>query len=164
MEYNLQKTVEPNLHQYLKINQPYPHLTSYPAHNLVVPGVGNVLSNPTFFVPLQQRQDPHLIKKSVDFSNNQEGLGTETSNNQLKEQDSSASLSSEIQNPPPEESQIEVNNRKRKLMDPIIFDAFSHPSFKSKTVVLNPTKEDKAGKGIRVKKEKPLEYHKFQFL
>jgi hypothetical protein len=51
-------------------------------------------------------------------------------------------------------------------MDPKIFSAFSHPSFKSKTVPLKGIKRDHQGSGVvqPYKRLKVLEKHKFQFL
>jgi hypothetical protein len=158
MEFNLQKTIEPNLPQYLSLSQTYPHLSSLPGHTVVVPGVGNIISNPTFFVPLRQAVNQHLIKKSLDFSDNQEGLGTE-SNDNLKEEQVDTQI--------PNNDKNELNDRKRKLMDPAIFEAFNHPTFKSKTVILNQTKKETTGGGIHpppLKKEKPIKSHNFQFL
>jgi hypothetical protein len=50
-------------------------------------------------------------------------------------------------------------------MDPALFEAFNHPIFKSKTVVLNSVKREKGGSGKPMeKKQKLIQSHNFQFL
>jgi hypothetical protein len=53
------------------------------------------------------------------------------------------------------------NDRKRKNMDPSVFEAFRHPSFKSKTIRLSGKKE---GAGATLKNQNRTVEHKFQFL
>jgi hypothetical protein len=162
MEYNLQKTIQPGLNYFLTVNQRYPHLTPFPGHTLVVPGVGNVISSPTFFVPLNSFANPTLLKKRVDFSHNQDGLGLEESKNESEAKTKVEEAHSSLV---PETSGI-ITNKEQK-MDPAVLEAFQHPSFKSKTVVLNSLKRQKNGNEVLSppsKKQKIVHSHNFQFL
>jgi hypothetical protein len=158
MEYNLQKTVEPNLQHYLFSHDTYPHLTAFPGHSLVVPGIGNILSNPTFFVPLHNVKSNHAVEKVVDLSHNQEGSGTDTGSG-IETQDNAPQIKSEGEREP------ELQNDRKRKMNTDILEAFKHPTFKSKTITLNPDKTGSGiGSGIPLKRQKRSVMHNFQFL
>jgi hypothetical protein len=167
MEFNLQKTVEQNLFQYYVVKQTNPSLSSNPGHNFIVPGAGNVLSYPTFFVPLHNPQNPHVVTKSVELAENQEGLGLEQSRNENNDQSTSVGREAPKQFAPENNELLDPNDqngRKRKLMDQSVLEAFVHPRFVSKTVKLDSNKvKNIAGSGA-VKKETKKISHNFQFL
>ncbi len=67
MEYNLLKTIEPNLAlQMCPLRNP--HLTPYPAIDYVNPGLGNAARLFSFYVPLYANQSPFNISKKEDQS------------------------------------------------------------------------------------------------
>ena len=164
MEYNLLKTIEPNLGlQMCPIRNP--HLTSYPAIDYVNPGLGQAARLFSFYVPLYANQSPFNIVKEQDQAMSQEG-GSIDSN-------PSDSISDSIDN---NFDPIEFNNRKRKLIGEGVQSSFMHPKIitgkidlepqskvKKKNVTVKSENEKiKVGKGHNVGKGQNVK-HKFQF-
>jgi hypothetical protein len=153
MEYNLLKTIEPNLGlQMCPIRNP--HLTPYPAIDYVNPGLAQATRLFSFYVPLYANETTHNIVKE-DNSISQEG----GSKDELVNTDS---IDSDI-------DPIDFNNRKRKLMGDAIQSSFMHPKIETGKISLEPEskvkkkynnsykmEKTKVGKGKEVK-------HKFQF-
>ncbi len=72
MEYNLLKTIEPNLGLQM-CPERNPHLTPYPAIDYVNPGLAQSARLFSFYVPLHANQSPFNIRKETDNSILQEG-------------------------------------------------------------------------------------------
>jgi hypothetical protein len=158
MEYNLLKTLEPNLGlQMCPIRNP--HLTPYPAIDYVNPGLAQAARLFSFYVPLYTHQSPYNIAKEEDNSNLQEGGGSKDPDSN----DVGASESIDADSIDP----IQYNNRKRKIMGDAIQASFMHPKILTGQIDLEPKskvkkKSDndfKSGKGQIGKTMK----HKFQF-
>jgi hypothetical protein len=120
MEYNLLKTIEPNLGlQMCPIRNP--HLTPYPAIDYVNPGLGQAARLFSFYVPLYSNQSPHNIHKEEDNSILQEGGSRDPDTND------------DIDIDP-----VEFNNRKRKLMGDGVQSSFMHPKIMTGKIDLEP--------------------------
>ena len=154
MEYNLLKTIEPNLGLQMCPTR-NPHLTPYPAIDYVNPGLGQVARLYSFYVPLYSNQSPFNIAKKDDPAISQEGGSEEPISNDSI--DNSMSV-----------DPIEYNDKKRKLMGDGIQSSFMHPKVLTETIDLGPQskvrkkehttkmEKNKIGKGQNLK-------HKFQF-
>ncbi len=171
MEYNLLKTIEPNLGlQMCPIRNP--HLTPYPAIDYVNPGLGNAARLYSFYVPLYTNQSPFNISKKEDNSISQErDLTAEAISQEGGSMDAEQStndnnsftekMSDSFVDP------VEFNNRKRKIMGDAIQSSFMHPKVLTGKLNFEPVSkvkkrdisvkvENKIGKGQSVK-------HKFKF-
>jgi hypothetical protein len=164
MEYNLLKTIEPNLGLRMCPSQ-NPRLTPYPAVDYVNPGLGQAARVFSFYVPLHTNQSPYTIEKKEDEAMSQEG-GSQESVSKDSNPTTFNDASDDIDNIDP----IEFNARKRKLMGDGIQSSFMHPKIVTGTIELEPQSKvkkknltvkseengNKTGKGQHVK-------HKFQF-
>lgn len=156
MEYNLQKTIEPNLRMHMCPNSSHPRLTAYPSNNFINPGIGNISKLYSFYVPIHTQSFKHEIKKNVE-----EKLQTD----QLGGGDVDI-----LENAKSEESVVQkLNEKKRKLLGDAVFDSFMHPKpFKTKKIELQQekkltkTKSEKSGNGSKNLPNKS-QNHKFQF-
>ena len=136
MEYNLLKQIVPN-RSYLPYSFNF-RQSSTPGFDCVIPGIGNVASPFTFFVPSYNPLHAHLKKKvTVQVTTvDQEGKGSderESEDSKLPEQaqQSESSLKKEILD--------ELNKNKRKLLDEAIYESLVHPKkIKTETVLLRP--------------------------
>jgi len=161
MEYNLLKTIEPNLGmQMCPVRNP--HLTPYPAIDYVNPGLGQATRLFSFYVPLHSNQSPFTIEKQEDNAMSQEGGSKDLISNDSNSMNED--LGDDILDP------LEFNNRKRKLMGDAIQSSFMHPKIVTGTIELEPQSKvkkktvsvksemdkNKVGKGRNLK-------HKFQF-
>jgi hypothetical protein len=169
MEYNLLKTIEPNLGlQMCPIRNP--HLTPYPAVDYVNPGLGHAARLFSFYVPLYANDSPYNITKKEDTAISQEG-GSDESEEISKQKNDSPLTSSTEDSDNIEIDPIEFNNRKRKLMGDAIQSSFLHPKILTGKINLEPqhkvrkstvstisvkSETQKTGKGHALK-------HKFQF-
>jgi hypothetical protein len=157
MEYNLLKTIEPNLGlQMCPIRNP--HLTPYPAIDYVNPGLAQSARLFSFYVPLYSNQSPFNIRKEENDSSLLQEGGSQDPENET-------SSDSEMNIDP-----IEFNSKKRKLMGEGIQSSFLHPKIVTDSIDLEPKSKVKKksttfnsentkvkiGKGQNVK-------HKFQF-
>jgi hypothetical protein len=149
MEYNLLKTIEPNLGlQMCPIRNP--HLTAYPAIDYVNPGLAQATRLYSFYVPLYTSQSPYNILKE-DNSLSQEGGS----------KDETAETFDDI-------DPVEYNNRKRKLMGDGIQSSFMHPKIETGQIDLEPKskvkKKNVAEKlnNVKIGRGRELK-HKFQF-
>jgi hypothetical protein len=182
MEYNLIKTIQPNLHHLIISTHTYPRLTPYPACNFVNPGMGNIAKLYSFYVPLFNDTFPHLIQKKSNLEDevtkdksDQIGGGNEKFANEekLKPEPSQDETENDDSNP------IEFNDSKRAKLGDVVQNAFLHPKFVTKTLEL-PTKEHqkknsspqesnsyiastKSGNGVKKRKHTEPVDHKFQF-
>jgi hypothetical protein len=149
MEYNLLKTIEPNLGLQMCPMQ-NPHLTPYPAIDYVNPGLGQAARLFSFYVPLHTNQSPFAIEKKENNAVLQEGGSKDSEFNETE---------SNHDNDDP----IEFNNRKRKLMGDAIQSSFMHPIV-TDTIQLEPESKVKK-KNIPTNSEakKRQIKHKFQF-
>jgi hypothetical protein len=142
MEYRLQKNIQKDWRKLLIPSSPYPHLTSYPATDYVVPGIAHAAGFQSFYVPIYGTVDMYNIEKKGRklHENNQEGSGESESNSKLEptEKTSSEIPDNSLENP------IVFNERKRKLLGDAVFESFAHPqSITTKTVVLDkPVKSE----------------------
>lgn len=86
MEYNLLKTIEPNLSPIVS-SSTYPRLTPYPAIDFVNPGLGQIGRLYSFYVPVHSAKSLHNIEKKVPTKvENLEGSGTDVAQGQTTEQ------------------------------------------------------------------------------
>jgi hypothetical protein len=160
MEYNLLKTIEPNLGLQMCPTR-NPHLTPYPAVDYVNPGLGQAARLFSFYVPLYNNLSPfNIVKEQNNSSVEQEGGSKDQSAD-----NEPVSFGSDRNIDP-----IEFNDRKRKLMGDGIQSSFMHPKIVTDTINLEPqskvkrktetvslkSEKMKTGKGQNVK-------HKFQF-
>jgi hypothetical protein len=155
MEYNLLKTIEPNLGLQM-CPVPNPHLTPYPAIDYVNPGLGQAARLYSFYVPLHSNQSPLNIDKKKDDALLQEGGSSE-----MTSVETSEDLNEDI-------DPIEFNNRKRKLMGDAIQSSFMHPKILTDSLELEPQSKVKKKEVIMKSepdrnKQRGLK-HKFQFL
>jgi hypothetical protein len=149
MEYNLLKTIEPNLGLQMCPHK-NPHLTPYPAIDYVNPGLGQVARLYSFYVPLFSNQSPFNIAKKDDNSLSQEGGSEEQTSNESIEDTGSI-------------DPIEFNERKRKLMGDAIQSSFMHPKVLTDKIDLEPqSKVRKKNHNIKTEKGQNVK-HKFQF-
>ena len=136
MEYNLQKTIEPNLLMHSMPNSTYPSLSAYPATDYVNPGIGQISKLYSFIVPLHNHQFQHEIRKSSkedDLTESNEQLGAGEKDSEVKILD-------------------KLNEKKRKLLGDGVYDSFMHPkAFQTKKVFLNA---DQVGGESKHKHEK----------
>jgi hypothetical protein len=86
-----------------------------------VPGIGNSISNPTFFVPLHAFHSPYVVKKTPDFTHNQEGSGIEDS-----QENESKVIADEVKNENNEKNEI-GNGKKEKIWIPRFFKLLPIP-------------------------------------
>jgi hypothetical protein len=158
MEYNLLKTIEPNLGLMMS-NETLPRLTAYPATDYVNPGLGQITRLFSFYVPLYTQRDLHLTqKKSGDVSAEMlEGKGEETSDNKDNSQETE-------KNTEDSDDFIEqFNDLKRKKMDPGVFDSFHHPKkIKTDSITFASNSKTKTINHQSPKSTKNVK-HKFQF-
>jgi hypothetical protein len=160
MEYNLQKTIEPNLKMHMCPSSSNPRLTAYPANDFINPGIGNISKLYSFYVPIHTQSFKHEIKK-----NGEENLKTD----QLGGGDVDI-----LQKTESDETVLQkLNEKKRKLLGDAVFESFMHPKpFKTKKIELqtetekqqknSKPKSEKIGKGSKNLSKKP-QSHKFQF-
>jgi hypothetical protein len=121
MEYNLLKQIEPNL-GFL----PYAgfSLSSTPAKDFVNPGVGQLSREFNLFVPLSFETKTHMIQKVGEIINedDQAGEGEDSNDNDVMQQDDiSVSATNNDENP------MEFNEKKRKNLDPGVYESFMNP-------------------------------------
>ena len=169
MEYSLLKQIVPN-RSYFPLGIAT-HPTHYPGFDCINPGIGNVASPYSYFVPshfitnpnLQVKQKPQLEHELIDTE--QAGKGTETSQNVETE--------SEIEGGAEDTEKIlsELNAKQKKLLDKAIYESFLHPKrIKTETVQLKPSvqklKVNTKGQGNteKISKSNVKEVkHKFKF-
>jgi len=155
MEYNLLKTIEPNLR--LQMNpSTHPRLSQYPATDFVNPGVGQIARLYSFNVPMHSNYSELTINKEVDTPVNQEGRGNDTVTSEDE-------IESEIESK--DFDPIEYNNRKRKHLGEAVQSSFMHPK-PVKTGILSLPLAQKMKKKDEIKtpsKKTKTERHKFQF-
>ena len=134
MEYNLLKTIEPNLR--LQMNpSTHPRLSQFPAVDFVNPGLGQVARLYSFYVPMQSNYAPLTINKKEDNSVNQEGSGK-------NEKEENEEVESEIETK--DFDPLEYNNRKRKLLGEGVQSSFMNPmAIKTGTLQLEPSNKMK---------------------
>jgi hypothetical protein len=162
MEYNLLKTIEPNLGLRMCPSQ-NPRLTPYPAVDYVNPGLGQAARIFSFYVPLHTNQSTYTIEKKEDEALSQEGGSQESTSKDSNSTSFDDAMHDNNIDP------IEFNSRKRKLMGDGIQSSFMHPKIvtgtielepqskvKKKNITVKPEEKNKTGKGQTVK-------HKFQF-
>jgi len=146
MEYNLQKSIQPQLMMFP--HSTYPRLTPYPANNFVQPGLSNVSKPDSFYVPLHTQSYKHEIKKNGEkliLETEQLGAGEQNFDNHSDSDDSVLE---------------KLNEKKRKMLGDSVFDSFMHPKpFKTKKIQLE--EKEKIGKGSKSHHKKSN--HKFQF-
>lgn len=175
MEYSLLKQIVPN-RSYFPIGIST-HPTHFPGFDCINPGIGNVASPFSYFVPTHFTTNPNLQVKNRDTQNietpeSQEGKGKEliakesqVTENAETEVGNSASSSKDEES---EKILNELNARKKKLLDSAIYESFLHPK-RIKTEILHlknvqKAKELKVPK-IKVTEKTPLSNvkHKFKF-
>ena len=137
MEYNLLKTFETNF-GYSGENDIF-------SDDLVLPGIGQVLNFNSLIVPLHNAEGLTAITKQSDFEIDQLGAGIEAgSNEEENDNDIDASLENSangIQTKTQvEDSDLLLNERKRKQLDSSIYQSFMHPKmFKTKKINVDKT-------------------------
>ena len=174
MEYSLLKQIVPNRFYY-PINFSA-HPTHYPSFDCINPGVGNISSPFTYFVPSHFFSNPNLKTKNVPIDLmkeesllQQEGKGDETKvDSNLVVVPDSKKLDSSTEE---EEILNKLNENKRKNLDPAIYDSFLHPKkIKTETLKLQSTapklkslNTEKIEKGAAVNTSNKKVMHKFKF-
>ena len=123
-------------------------LTSTPAFDYVNPGVGQVSSEDSIYVPIYSNNSPYAIEKIG--SSNQDGEGAKSEDIEMQKGDPES-----VTNP------LEYNEKKRKLMGTDIHESFLHPK-KIKTAKLTLPSAGKGKSEIHVKKT--LQSHKFKLV
>lgn len=146
MEYNLLKTIEPNL-GLLMCPSRNPHLTPYPAIDYVNPGLAQSVRLYSFYVPLYSQPSPIQIEKKEDNAITQEGGSKHSESNE----------SSDLDVDP-----VEFNLRKRKLLGDGIQSSFMHPKIMTDTIELEPQSKVKKKEIKTIQKSQNMK-HKFQF-
>ena len=87
MEYNLLKTIEPNLGSCVS-SSTYPRLTPYPATDFVNPGLGQISRLYSFYVRVHSEKNLHTIAKKVNsVADNLEGSGSDNTELPPKEKE-----------------------------------------------------------------------------
>ena len=145
MEYSLLKQIVPNRFYYPSLSSAHP--THYPSFDCVNPGIGNVSSPFSYFVPSHFYSNPNVKQKAIPNNQSneaiieQDGKGDETNIEALP----SASDQDKKLDTEEEEILNELNQKKRKNLDPAIYKSFLHPK-KIKTETL---KLEAVGKKVR---------------
>ena len=128
MEYNLLKTFETNF-GYCGENDIF-------SDDLVLPGIGQVLNYNSLILPLHNAEALTEITKQNDFEIEQLGAGNEL----ISSEEDSKKEPVEEENDGHQKSQVEdsdliLNERKRKQLDSSIYESFMHPKmFKTKKI------------------------------
>ena len=134
MEYQLLKTIEPNLG--LCRNPPFPQLSPYPAFDYVNPGVGQISRLFSFYVPIHTRPNLHSLEKKVSLNetvplneaDNREGFGA----GEEEVSEESKEIKRQLESDP-----LEFNESKKQRMGAPIHNAFLSPKvIKTNKIVL----------------------------
>lgn len=168
MEYSLLKQIVPNK-AYFPIGATS-HPSHFPGFDCVNPGIGNVASPFTYFVPSHSFSNPNIkVKKFLrekDIVHEQEGRGDDTTKDEDQEPLSTTSILPQSTDEETEEILNKLNARKKKLLDQAIYESFLHPK-KIKTEVLKLTHNNPKAKsktkveGVEHSKDKKIsEIHK----
>ena len=155
MEYSLLKQIVPNRSYFpLGIST---HPTHFPGFDCINPGIGNVASPFSYFVPSHFKTNPNLqIKQQpaqeVIIPFEQEGKGPEpdlTESDKSEEIESTSEDSQKILN--------QLNARKKKLLDEAIYESFLHPKkIKTETLHLKASPQKPILTKANQVKDKPL--------
>ena len=178
MEYNLLKTIEPNLNPAIS-SSIYPRLTPYPARDYINPGLGQISRLYSFYVPLFSSHNLHSLTKNIP--ENFEGSGNVNENEQGEtkndekpipneqnaqeesesEPSSSTKLEKQIDDP------IKYNEAKRKRLGAPIQESFLHPKLIKTNKIIFPKSKIVSKSNLipntNTLKKKEVQ-HKFQFL
>ena len=177
MEYSLLKQIVPNRSYFpLGIST---HPTHFPGFDCVNPGIGNVTSPYSYFVPSHFQANPNLhVKqqpKQLIEPVEQEGKGSESP--ELSKNDKISEIPEiESDNGSEETEKILnlLNARKKKLLDTAIYESFLHPKkIKTETLHLKASaQKTKVSKVSKAEQEKNMKLnnsqasslkHKFKF-
>ena len=170
MEYNLLKTIEPNLGLMIpsQTSATMPRLSSVPSIDCVNPGLGQISRLYSFYVPLHSKQSLHLVEKNepqVEPSN-QEGGGNIEMDESSQEIDNTE-ISEDTEKVTPEQ----FNEMRKKRLGSPIHASFLHPKmiktdkiiFKLPNSVKSEKKPVSKNPVLKTNNEsKPIK-HKFQF-
>jgi hypothetical protein len=138
MEYNLQKQITSSDFHLIVPSSSRPSLTSFPARDFVTPGVAQITSLYSFYVPLYSESSLYNIQKNQNIDliqGNQVGSGVEKEMQDLAQDETLINTPNETLINKPNESLESLNaDRKRKLSEGIEH-SFLHPKiFQTKTV------------------------------
>ena len=159
MEYNLLKTIESNIGQFVP-NESYPRLSAYPANDFVNPGLGQICRLHEFYVPLYAQPNLHAKQKKEPLEN-LEGSGIEENK---AETESVNEIENENITDQMKQDPIEFNLEKRKRLGSAIHESFLHPKLiKTDTLSLKKSKSEKLTKPkATISPKEPIK-HKFKF-
>lgn len=153
MEYNLLRTFETNF-GFSGENDIF-------SDDLILPGIGQILNFNSVIMPLHNAFDLTKIEKQNDFEIELEQSGA---GNEIDSEDS-AEITSEtngekdmgLENKSEvEESELNLNERKRKQLDPSIYESFMHPKmFKTHKIVLDEKSNVKKSKTVSKQQKSP---------
>lgn len=155
MEYNLLKTFETNFGYSGSENDIF-------SDDLILPGIGQILNFNSVIMPLHNAQDFTKIAKKNDLQIEQTGGGNESidiseekniepESEKAPHIEEDTNLDTEKKNEL-EDSELILNERKRKQLDPSIYESFMHPKmFKTNKITIQNTSVKKASKDTKKK-------------
>jgi hypothetical protein len=170
MEYKLQQRLQRDWRRLLMPSSPYPILSSYPAIDYIVPGIGHAATYQSFFVPINGVVDVHNIEKKKELEKKLEQNDQEGGGESSEKMETNTFVS--------EENPEDFNDRKRKLLGNAVFESFSNPKpITTKTILLQNQDtikrfkkdkdqdivKDKARPKIKAEKKEDDNFHKFKF-
>ena len=145
MEFNLQKTLNDNGDFDSYNGDDY----SVDILDAVTPGIGQIVPDDTFIVPLYNNSDLTTIMKTDNENSDQIGGGSDEISPDSQDVSESLNKNDEKINENASTSKINVEfendsnlERKRKQMDPEIYQSFMHPKmFKTNTLTFDATEK-----------------------
>ena len=145
MEYNLQKTLNDNSDFDSYNGDDF----STDLFDSVTPGIGQIVPDDDFIVPLYNNSDFTTIMKEDNLDTLEQIGGGQDED--LEQQENDQSSEAITQTNLTDSSELE---RKRKQMDPEIYESFMHPKlFKTNTLSFDSHKKEKK-KDLKTEKEK----------